>query len=160
MINYLLFLRNWELLLYDKCFNLFMQKQDDSLLEDVWTLVRAGRVQEACDLCRSAGQVWVLFLCFVLILQFFRVISIILSLSKPWRAASLSPFGGLNLFPSGDALVKNEKNRTLQAIELESGIGHQWQLWKWASYCASEVIFKWINEPSAFWDHHLFDIPF
>jgi hypothetical protein len=27
----------------------------------------------------------------------------------------------------------------LQAIELESGIGRQWRLWKWASYCASEV---------------------
>ncbi|KAI4325370.1 hypothetical protein MLD38_030775 [Melastoma candidum] len=90
------------------------KKQDDSLLEDVWTLVRAGKIQEACDLCRSAGQ--------------------------PWRAASLCPFGGLNLFPSGDALLKNGKNRVLQAIELESGIGHQWQLWKWASYCASERI--------------------
>lgn len=33
------------------------QKQDESLLEDVWTLIRAGRIEEACDLCRSAGQV-------------------------------------------------------------------------------------------------------
>jgi hypothetical protein len=33
------------------------QKQDESLLEDVWTLLRAGRLEEACDLCRSAGQV-------------------------------------------------------------------------------------------------------
>lgn len=33
------------------------QKQDESLLEDVWTLLRAGRVEEACELCRSAGQV-------------------------------------------------------------------------------------------------------
>lgn len=33
------------------------QKQDESLLEDVWTLLRAGRIDEACDLCRSAGQV-------------------------------------------------------------------------------------------------------
>ncbi|GMP40729.1 hypothetical protein CsSME_00011064 [Camellia sinensis var. sinensis] len=44
------------------------KKQDESLLEDVWTLLRAGRLEEACDLCRSAGQ--------------------------PWRAASLCPFGG------------------------------------------------------------------
>ncbi|XP_061342885.1 nuclear pore complex protein NUP107 isoform X2 [Gastrolobium bilobum] len=90
------------------------KKQDESLLEDVWTLLRAGRLEEACGLCRSAGQ--------------------------PWRASSLCPFGGLNQFPSVDALVKNGKNRTLQALEFESGIGHQWHLWKWASYCASEKI--------------------
>ncbi|CAL5379590.1 unnamed protein product [Camellia sinensis] len=70
--------------------------------------------KEACDLCRSAGQ--------------------------PWRAATLCPFGGLDLCPSVEALVKNGKNRTLQAIELESGIGHQWRLWKWAAYCVSERI--------------------
>ncbi|KAJ1401092.1 Nuclear pore protein [Sesbania bispinosa] len=90
------------------------KKQDESLLEDAWTLLRAGRIEEACGLCRSAGQ--------------------------PWRAASLCPFGGLNQFPSVEALVKNGKNRTLQAVEFESGIGHQWHLWKWASYCASEKI--------------------
>ncbi|RVX17140.1 Nuclear pore complex protein NUP107 [Vitis vinifera] len=93
--------------------NAFMEKQDESLLEDVWTLLRAGRLEEACDLCRSAGQ--------------------------PWRAATLCPFGGLDQFPSIESLMKNGKNRTLQAIELESGIGNQWRLWKWASYCASEV---------------------
>ncbi|XP_027907825.1 nuclear pore complex protein NUP107 [Vigna unguiculata] len=90
------------------------KKQDESLLEDVWTLLRAGRLEEACGLCRSAGQ--------------------------PWRASSLYPFGGLNQFPSVEVLVKNGKNRTLQAVEFESGIGHQWHLWKWASYCASEKI--------------------
>lgn len=58
---------------------------------------------------------------------------------QPWRAASLSPFGDSNLLPSLEVLEKNGKNRMLQAIELESGIGHQWYLWKWASYCASEV---------------------
>lgn len=36
---------------------LSIQKQDESLLEDVWVLLRAGRLEEACDLCRSAGQV-------------------------------------------------------------------------------------------------------
>lgn len=60
-------------------------------------------------------------------------------ISQPWRSATLCPFGGLDLFPSVEALVKNGKNRILQAIELESGIGRQWYLWKWASYCASEV---------------------
>ncbi|KAI8027256.1 Nuclear pore complex protein NUP107 [Camellia lanceoleosa] len=78
------------------------------------SLLRAGRLEEACDLCRSAG--------------------------RPWRAAILCPFGGLDLCPSVEALVKNGKNGTLQAIELESGIGHQWCLWKWATYCVSERI--------------------
>ncbi|KAG6792215.1 hypothetical protein POTOM_001358 [Populus tomentosa] len=96
------------------------KKQDESLLEDIWTLLRAGRLEKALDLCRSAGQ--------------------------PWRAATLCPFGGLDLVPSVEALVKNGKNRRLQAIELESGIGHQWHLWKWASYCASESSFVTISE--------------
>ncbi|KAJ0980723.1 hypothetical protein J5N97_008978 [Dioscorea zingiberensis] len=90
------------------------KKQDELLLEDIWTLLRAGRLEEACELCRSAGQ--------------------------PWRAASLCPFGGLDHFPTIEAMHKNGKSRTLQAIELESGIGRQWRLWKWASYCASEKI--------------------
>ncbi|CAO2142575.1 unnamed protein product [Urochloa humidicola] len=90
------------------------KKQDELLLEDIWTLLRAGRLEEACELCRSAGQ--------------------------PWRAASLRPFGGIDMFPSLDTLVKNGKSRTLQAIEMESGMGRQWRLWKWASYCASEKI--------------------
>lgn len=37
--------------------NLSHQKHDESLLEDVWTLLRAGRLEEACNLCRSKGQV-------------------------------------------------------------------------------------------------------
>ncbi|XP_064946540.1 nuclear pore complex protein NUP107-like [Musa acuminata AAA Group] len=90
------------------------KKQDELLLEDIWTLLRAGRLEEACELCRSAGQ--------------------------PWRAASLCPFGGFDYFPSVEAMHKNGKMRTLQAFELESGIGHQWRLWRWASYCASEKI--------------------
>ncbi|KAF5733486.1 nuclear pore complex protein [Tripterygium wilfordii] len=90
------------------------KKQDESILEDVWILLRAGRLEEACNLCRSAGQ--------------------------PWRAATLCCFGGFDLSPSVEALVKNGKNRVLQSIELETGIGHQWQLWKWASFCASEKI--------------------
>ncbi|GMH17570.1 hypothetical protein Nepgr_019411 [Nepenthes gracilis] len=90
------------------------RKQDESLLEDIWTLSRAGRLEAACELCRSAGQ--------------------------PWRSALLCPFGELDLVPSIEALVKNGKNRSLQAIELESGFGHQWRLWKWACYCASERI--------------------
>ncbi|KAL6010563.1 hypothetical protein ACLOJK_000997 [Asimina triloba] len=33
------------------------KKQDESLLEDIWVLLKAGRLEEACELCRSAGQV-------------------------------------------------------------------------------------------------------
>ncbi|KAG9443671.1 hypothetical protein H6P81_015011 [Aristolochia fimbriata] len=89
-------------------------KQDASLLEDIWLLLKAGRLEEACELCRSAGQ--------------------------PWRAATLCPFGGLDQFPSIEALKKNGVNRMLQAIELQSGIAHQWRLFRWASFCASEKI--------------------
>ncbi|EPS65292.1 hypothetical protein M569_09487, partial [Genlisea aurea] len=88
------------------------KKQDESLMEDIWTLLRAGRLEEAYNLSRAAGQ--------------------------PWRAASLRPFGGVDMFPSLGAIKKNGKNRMLQAIELESGIGHQWHLWKWACFCSSE----------------------
>ncbi|GKV47671.1 hypothetical protein SLEP1_g54549 [Rubroshorea leprosula] len=59
------------------------KKQDESLSEDILTLLRAGRIEEACDLCQSAGQ--------------------------PWRAATLCPFGGLDLFSSVEALKKNGK---------------------------------------------------
>ncbi|CAM8955911.1 unnamed protein product [Rhodiola kirilowii] len=90
------------------------KKQEESLLEDIWILLKAGRFEEACDLCRSAGQ--------------------------PWRAATLSSFGGTDQFPSIDVLVKNGKDRKLQACEAESGIGHHWLLWKWACFCASERI--------------------
>lgn len=90
------------------------KKHDEALLEDVWILLKAGYIEEACELCRSAGQ--------------------------PWRASTLCPFGGLDLLPSIEAMVKNGKRRLLQAIELESGIAHQMLLWKWACYCASEKI--------------------
>lgn len=90
------------------------QKQEQALLEDVWVLLRAGRLKEACDLCRSAGQAW--------------------------RAATLCGNGGFDACPSVEALRKMGKNRTLQAIELESGLGYQRRLWKWSCYCASEKI--------------------
>ena len=70
----------------------------------------------------------------------FKPFSEVESLTQPWRAASLCPFGGMDLVPSVEALSKNGKNRILQAIELESGISRQWRLWKWACYSASEVI--------------------
>ncbi|VAH13155.1 unnamed protein product [Triticum turgidum subsp. durum] len=106
------------------------KKQDELLLEDIWTLLRAGRLEEACELCRSAGQ--------------------------SWRAATLCPFGGIDLFPSLEAMLKNGNSRTLQAIELESGIGRQWRLWKWASYCASEKIAEHDGGPEN-WPYHVLD---
>ncbi|KAF3335878.1 nuclear pore complex protein NUP107 [Carex littledalei] len=88
------------------------QKQDELLLEDVWTLLKAGRLEEACELCSSAGQ----------------------------ASATLCPFRGIDIFPSVEAMMRNGKSRTLQAIELEGRVGHQLRLWKWASFCASEKI--------------------
>lgn len=102
-------------------------------------------MKEACDLCRSAGQVNKSLRAMASslpMLQFIILHPVIhfITCWQPWRAATLCPFGGFEHFPSIDALVRNGKNRILQAIELESGIGHQWRLWKWASYCASEVV--------------------
>ncbi|KAI3675442.1 hypothetical protein L1987_85032 [Smallanthus sonchifolius] len=41
---------------------------------------------------------------------------------------------GLEHSPSIEALRRNGKNRSLQPMKLESR-----RMWKWASYCASEV---------------------
>lgn len=90
------------------------QKLEEDLMEDVWKLLRAGRLGEARELCRSAGQ--------------------------PWRAASLGGCGELGSSPSVEAFCNAGKDRALQALELESGIGHQRRLWKWACYIASEKI--------------------
>lgn len=90
------------------------QKLEEDLLEDVWKLLRAGRLGEARDLCRSAGQ--------------------------PWRAASLGGCGDLGPSPSVEVFCNTRKDRALQALELESGIAHQRRLWKWACFIASEKI--------------------
>ena len=41
--------------------------------------------------------------------------------------------------PSPMSLRNQGKDMELQAVELESGMGHQRRLWKWACYSASEV---------------------
>ncbi|XP_024516056.1 nuclear pore complex protein NUP107 [Selaginella moellendorffii] len=86
------------------------QKLEDGLLEDVWKLIRAGRITEAQDLCRTSGQAW--------------------------RAASLG--GCLTGYSSTMQNAFNE--RALEAIELDGGLGRQRKLWKWACFCASEKI--------------------
>lgn len=57
-----------------------------------------------------------------------------------WRAASLGGCGEVGPSPSVEAWARKGKDRSLQALELESGHGHQRRLWKWACFCASEVI--------------------
>ncbi|CAM6108841.1 unnamed protein product [Calypogeia fissa] len=90
------------------------EKLEESLLEDVWKLLLAGRLEEAQDLCRSAGQAW--------------------------RAASLGGCGELGPSPSVEAWQTKGRDWSLQAVELESGPGYQRRLWKWACYFASEKI--------------------
>lgn len=46
------------------------QKQDELLLEDIWTLLRAGRLEEASELCRSAGQVGQLVVSHVFLIMY------------------------------------------------------------------------------------------
>ncbi|BBN06716.1 nuclear pore complex protein Nup107 [Marchantia polymorpha subsp. ruderalis] len=101
------------------------QKLEESLLEDVWKLLLAGRLEEAQDLCRSAGQAW--------------------------RAASLGGCGELGPSPTVEAWKRKSRDwspnaygrgrdRSLKAVELESGSGHQRRLWKWACFAASNNI--------------------
>ncbi|KAI5063312.1 hypothetical protein GOP47_0021859 [Adiantum capillus-veneris] len=90
------------------------QNLEEELLDDIWKLLRAGRLEEARQLCRSAGQ--------------------------PWRAATLGGCGDLGPSPSPDMLIRDGKDVALQAVELESGISHQRRLWKWACFSASERI--------------------
>lgn len=89
-------------------------------------------------ICWTGNSKFEILSCGILILFSFHLSHVIL-FWQPWRAATLCPFGGIDFSPSVEALIKNGRSRTLQAIELESGIGHQWRLWKWASYCTSEV---------------------
>lgn len=89
-------------------------------------------------ICWTGNSKFEILSCGILVLFSFHLSHVIL-FWQPWRAATLCPFGGIDFSPSVEALIKNGRSRTLQAIELESGIGHQWRLWKWASYCTSEV---------------------
>lgn len=89
-------------------------------------------------ICWTGNSKFEILSCGILILFSFHL-SHVIPFWQPWRAATLCPFGGIDFSPSVEALIKNGRSRTLQAIELESGIGHQWRLWKWASYCTSEV---------------------
>lgn len=89
-------------------------------------------------ICWTGNSKFEILSCGILVLFSFHLSHVIL-FWQPWRAATLCPFGVIDFSPSVEALIKNGRSRTLQAIELESGIGHQWRLWKWASYCTSEV---------------------
>ncbi|KAG6549031.1 hypothetical protein Mapa_009474 [Marchantia paleacea] len=107
------------------------QKLEESLLEDVWKLLLAGRLEEAQDLCRSAGQAW--------------------------RAASLGGCGELGPSPTVEAWKRKSRDwslhadgrgrdRSLKAVELESGSGHQRRFWKWACFAASNNIGDSLHE--------------
>ncbi|CAM6042536.1 unnamed protein product [Sphagnum compactum] len=97
------------------------QELQEDLLEDVWKLLRAGRLAEARELCRRAGQTW--------------------------RAPSIGGCGELGPSPSFDIFRNAKKDRVRQAMELESGFANQRRLWKWASFRASEEIGE--NAPEA-----------
>lgn len=49
--------------------------------------------------------------------------------------------GELGPSPSVEAFQTKGRDWSLQAVELETGPGHQRRLWKWACYFASEVGF-------------------
>jgi hypothetical protein len=89
-----------------------------------WQLLRAGRLKEALQLCRQCGQFW--------------------------RAVSLSGAGEFGPLPVGVAAVEvdNDAEPGLEegyqaedlAWEVDTGVGHMRQLWRWACCQASEQI--------------------
>lgn len=90
------------------------EKFEAELLADVWTLIQAGRLSEARQLCRSAGQ--------------------------SWRAASLGGCGDEGPSPPLADWVKKGRGMELQALELDTGFSKQRFIWKWACYSLSEKI--------------------
>lgn len=113
--------------------NLKLHPQDSEdeelLMRGVWTLLKAGRLSDAHQLCRDVGQAW--------------------------RAASLGGTGDAGPVPSVEGfrvLAGTKRAREEQAAEIEAGGGRQRRLWKWTCFLASEkvgcpVVDCWLNEP-------------
>lgn len=88
-----LFLFSFSGLVITSCFFfVYKQKQDELLLEDIWTLLRAGRLEEASELCRSAGQVDQLIQTIVLIMCCLYLFCDALTLEYIFRHGELPHF--------------------------------------------------------------------
>ncbi|GAQ87116.1 nuclear pore protein 84/107 containing protein [Klebsormidium nitens] len=101
--------------------NLRLHPQDSEdeelLMRGVWTLLKAGRLSDARQLCRDVGQAW--------------------------RAASLGGTGDAGPVPSVEGfrgLTGTKRAREEQAAEIEAGRGRQRRLWKWTCFLASEKV--------------------
>eukprot|EP00897_Mesotaenium_endlicherianum_P006683 jgi/Mesen1/6042/ME000308S05238 len=88
------------------------QRFEEGLMEDIWKLLRAGRLHEARQLCRNAGQAW--------------------------RAATLGGCGDEGPSPTLAGWLRSDRAREAQAAEMESGRGLQRTLWKYAAYCTAQ----------------------
>lgn len=92
-------------------------EDEELLMRAVWTLLKAGRLSDARQLCRDVGQAW--------------------------RAASLGGTGDAGPVPSVEGfrvLGGKKRAREEQAAEIEAGRGRQRRLWKWTCYMASEKV--------------------
>eukprot|EP00271_Cylindrocystis_brebissonii_P014414 TRINITY_DN35764_c0_g1_i1.p1 TRINITY_DN35764_c0_g1~~TRINITY_DN35764_c0_g1_i1.p1 ORF type:complete len:1238 (+),score=329.38 TRINITY_DN35764_c0_g1_i1:57-3770(+) len=91
------------------------ERKEGGLLADVWRLLQAGRLAEARQLCRSAGQTW--------------------------RAASLGGCGDDGSSPASiGEWIRDGRGQEAQALEMDTERGRLRRLWKWAMFCASERI--------------------
>ena len=76
----------------------------------------------SCESLQSLGAIWNMPNARLM----FRCVNIISTCQWLWLVA--------------DEMLRTQGNDlSLHAVELESGIGHQRRLWKWACLCASEV---------------------
>ncbi|CAI5959085.1 unnamed protein product [Closterium sp. NIES-64] len=101
----------------------FPQRVEEELLSDVFTLITAGRIQDALNLCRAAGQTWRAAV-----------------LGGTWAAPPSAGAAGES-FPTAATWreMSGGARRAAQAGEVEGGKGRGRRLWKWSLLVASEA---------------------
>ncbi|CAI5524057.1 unnamed protein product [Closterium sp. Naga37s-1] len=101
----------------------FPQRVEEELLSDVFTLITAGRIQDALNLCRAAGQTWRAAV-----------------LGGTWAAPPSAGAAGES-FPTAATWreMSGRARRAAQAGEVEGGKGRGRRLWKWSLLVASEA---------------------
>ena len=94
-------------------------KDNERILRVVWTLLRCGRIRDACNICRECGQ--------------------------PWRAASLAVSGGVRPTPVGEVAMSQSLDPNFADKEFEAAAdecdvepGLRRFLWKLACHAISE----------------------
>ncbi|CAI7770519.1 unnamed protein product [Closterium sp. NIES-53] len=99
------------------------QRVEEELLSDAFTLITAGRIHDALNLCRAAGQTWRAAV-----------------LGGTWAAPPSAGAAGES-FPTAATWreMSGGARRAAQAWEVEGGKGRGRRLWKWSLLVASEA---------------------